>query len=111
MGLVADGRFLRPRQRGLAAADRDGDAAARVLNALLGVPERDLRRDWEYTERARRNASFNYRRLEGTFEVLAAYPGETVNARAEAFVRSLGFTDADLAKFRSLMLENKTDLR
>ena len=93
-----------------AGRDRAGTAVF-LLNALLGVPERDLRRDWEYTERARRNASFSYRRLEGTFEVLAAYPGETVNARAEAFVRSLGFTDADLTKFRSLMLEGETALR
>ena len=28
MGLVADGRFLRPQQRGLATADRDGDATS-----------------------------------------------------------------------------------
>lgn len=93
-----------------AGRDRAGTAVF-LLNALLGVPERDLRRDWEYSERAKRNASFNYRRLEGTFEVLSAYPGETVNARAEAFVRSLGFTDADLAKFRSLMLEDGAALR
>ena len=44
------------------------------------------------------------------YEILAAHPGETVNARAEAFVHSLGFTDADFAKFRSLMLEDKFDV-
>ena len=92
-----------------AGRDRAGTAVF-LLNALLGVPERDLRRDWEYSERAKRNAFFNYRSLEGVFEILAAHPGETVNARAEAFVHSLGFTDADFAKFRSLMLEDKFDV-
>lgn len=89
-----------------AGRDRAGTVVF-LLNALLGVPERDLRRDWELSERLPRNAFFNYGRVEGIFEALAAYPGETVNARAAAFVRSLGFTDADLARFRALMLEDR----
>ena len=87
-----------------AGRDRAGTVVF-LLNALLGVSERDLRRDRELSERLLQNAFFKYRRIEGIFTALAAYPGETVNARAEAFVRSLGFTDADITRFRSLLLE------
>lgn len=87
-----------------AGRDRAGTAVM-LLNALLGVPEEDLRRDWEFTERSRRNVYFNYRLINGAFKVLSAYPGDTINARAEAFVHSLGFTDDDISKFRKLMLE------
>ena len=31
--------------------------------------------------------------------------GETIHERVEAFVKSCGFTDADIAHFRDLMLE------
>lgn len=87
-----------------AGRDRAGTVVF-LLNALLGVSERDLRRDRELSERLLQNAFFKYRRIEGIFTSLAAYPGETVNARAKAFVRSLGFTDADITRFRSLLLE------
>ena len=36
-----------------------------------------------------------------------AYPGETIRERAEAFVKELGFTDADLATLRDILLESE----
>lgn len=78
-----------------------------LLNALLGVSERDLRRDYEYTERTKWNSTFKYGLIDEVMDVLSEYPGDTVNARAEALVRSLGFGDADIKKFKSIMLGTK----
>ena len=40
-----------------------------------------------------------------TREAIGAFPGATENERIENYVRSLGFTDADIAAFRNFMLE------
>ena len=37
--------------------------------------------------------------------VFAKYPGATERERVEAYVKAQGFTDADIAKFRTIMLE------
>ena len=37
----------------------------------------------------------------------AKYPGATARERAEGYVKSLGFTDADIAKVREILLEAK----
>ena len=87
-----------------AGRDRCGSVVF-LLNAVLGVAEDDLRRDWEFSERIKGNADFDYTRLDGLFTLLDAYPGDTVNARAAAFIRSLGFTTEDLERFRALMIE------
>ena len=34
------------------------------------------------------------------------YPGETLNDRIESYVKSTGFTDADIARLRALLLEH-----
>lgn len=87
-----------------AGRDRCGSVVF-LLNAILGVSEDDLRRDWEFSERVKGHDTFDYTRLDGLFAMLAAYPGTTVNDRAAAFIRSLGFTDSDLIRFRALMLQ------
>ena len=87
-----------------AGRDRCGSVVF-LLNAILGVSEDDLRRDWEFSERVKGHDTFDYTRLDGLFAMLAAYPGKTVNDRAAAFIRSLGFTDNDLVRFRTLMLQ------
>lgn len=84
--------------------DRTGTVAY-ILEALLGVSEDDLRRDWEYSERAKGNAKFNYGKFERLLSVFDPYPGQNQNEKVVEFVKSLGFSDADIAKFRSLMLE------
>ena len=92
----------------IAGQDRTG-AVAYILNALLGVSEDELAVDWEVTGFRNRNPNFNHERL---YDRLTAgfqerHPAATVRERAEAYVKSLGFTDDDLAQFRSIMLETK----
>lgn len=89
----------------IAGQDRTG-AVAFILNGLLGVEEEELYRDWESTGFWNPSAKFNHARL---FDFLVAvfdeYPGETINERIAGYVKSLGFTDDDIAKFRAIMLE------
>ena len=88
----------------IAGADRTGSLAY-ILNALLGVDEEELRKDWEVTAFQNGNMAFGMKRIEALVAVFAKYPGKSERERVEAYVRKQGFTDADIAKFRSLMLE------
>jgi len=91
----------------IAGADRTG-AVGFILNALLGVAEDDLYKDWETTGFNNSSTDFCH---EKRFDLLVAvfnkYPGATVNARVEGYVKELGFTDADIATLRKIMLEEK----
>lgn len=84
--------------------DRAG-AVAFILEALLGVSESDIRRDWEYTERAKGNSHFKYEKFDSLRAVFTSYPGVTINEKVAAYVKSLGYTDADISKFCGLMIE------
>ena len=89
----------------IAGADRTGSLAF-ILNALLGVDEEELWRDWEVTAFDKAKLEFGHAsRLEKLVAVFAKYPGATERERVEAYVKEQGFTDADLAKFRAIMLE------
>ncbi len=89
----------------IAGADRTG-AVGFILNGLLGVCEEELYRDWEFTAFCTSNLNFTQKdRFDHLVKVFDKYPGDTVNARIEAYVLSLGFTPADIAKFRGIMLE------
>ena len=39
-------------------------------------------------------------------DVMDKYPGDTLNARIEAYVKSTGFSDADIARLREQLLES-----
>lgn len=90
----------------IAGADRTGSLAF-TLEALLGVEEEELYRDWEITGFSN-NAKMAFRHetrfdfLVGGFDV---YPGKTIAERVEGYVLLCGFTPDDIARFRSLMLE------
>ena len=92
----------------IAGQDRTG-AVAFILNGLLGVDEEELYRDWESTGFWNSNVWFSHGKL---FNNLVKgfndkFPeGKTINDKIELYVKSLGFTDADIAKFRSIMLED-----
>ena len=77
-----------------------------VLNALLGVAEEELIRDWEVTIFCDTAKDFQH---ESKYdELIAAFsglPGKDLCEKAEAYVKSCGFSDADIVRFRSLMLE------
>ena len=86
--------------------DRTG-AVAYILNALLGVSREDLIRDWELSRIWNGLEHFTFEnRLVHLEKVFDPYPGATLNDRVEAYVRSLGFSAADLARFRRIMLES-----
>ena len=42
---------------------------------------------------------------EGASCVFDAYPGANTREKVEAYVKELGFTDADIEKFRKIMFE------
>ena len=91
----------------IAGADRTGSLAY-ILNALLGVDEDELWKDWEVTAFDKAKLEFGHAsRFEKLVAVFAKYPGATERERVEAYVKEQGFTDADLAKFRAIMLEPK----
>ena len=89
----------------IGGADRTG-AVAFILNALLGVSDDELDKDWEFTVFTYKDQSFGHKtRFDKLRKVFDAYPGATTREKVEAYVKKLGFTDADIAKFRDIMLE------
>ena len=89
----------------IAGADRTGSLAF-ILGALLGVDEDELWRDWEVTAFQKEKIDFGHRtRFSKLVKVFDAFPGATIHEKVAVYVKSLGFTDADIAKFRELMLE------
>jgi len=89
----------------IAGQDRTGSVAF-ILNALLGVDEEELYRDWEISAFRNSSIAFNHRRhFFGLLKVFDAYPGKNINEKVEKFVLSLGFTPQEIGKFREIMLE------
>ena len=89
----------------IAGADRTGSLAF-VLEALLGVDEDELYKDWEVTGFSKSKLDFRHEtRFDKLVKGFDAYPGKTIHERVQAFVKSCGFTDADIARLRDLMLE------
>ena len=86
--------------------DRTG-AVAFILNALLGVDEEELIKDWESSAFWNPRVGFSHKeRFDKLVAVFDVYKGNTINERVEAYVKSLGFIDADIKRFRDLMLED-----
>ncbi|MBR4518676.1 MAG: tyrosine-protein phosphatase [Victivallales bacterium] len=88
-----------------AGQDRTGTIVF-IINALLGVPEEDLFRDWEATAFTFHHPQYTHEtHLYKLFKVFDQYPGETLRERVEQYVFSLGFTTEDLATLRNILLE------
>ena len=91
-------------------ADRTG-AIAFILNGILGVSLDDLSKDWELTVFGTAHAvnpKFTHKaRFNQLVAVVDAYPGATLTERIVSYVKSCGFTDADIARVREIMLERK----
>jgi hypothetical protein len=90
----------------IAGQDRTG-AVAFILNGLLGVAEEELYLDWEVTGFWNPRTSFSHaRRFDKLVDgFMKKVPGATLHEKIENYVLSLGFTKADIEKFRSIMLE------
>ena len=87
--------------------DRTGTLAF-FANGLLGVSLEDLRRDYEFTLLGTPRKNINHHRekmFAKLLETVEACKGATLTEKFEAYFRSCGFTDADIAKFRAQMLE------
>ena len=92
----------------IAGQDRTG-AVAFILGALLGYDEDILYLDWEVTGFWNHNAGFNHK---DKFDHLVSgfkknYPADTIQESVVKYVRDIGFTDDDIAKFRSIMLTDR----
>lgn len=85
-------------------ADRTGTLAA-VIELLLGVDEDDVAKDWQLTAVYNRNPLFLPIRYDRMMAELAKLKGNTWQEKAETWVKSAGVTDAEIEKFRSMMLE------
>ena len=89
----------------IAGADRTGSLAY-LLEALLGVSDEDLVLDWELTAFHNPNHKFAHAdRYDKLVAGFGKYPGSNARERAEGYVKSLGFTDEDIAKYRKIMLK------
>lgn len=88
----------------IAGQDRTG-AVAFILNALLGVEEDELWRDWEMTGFWNPNLGFSHDKFKGLIDVFSRYPGNTMNEKVEAYVLSCGITGDEIGKLRAIMLE------
>ena len=79
-----------------------------TLQALLGVEENLLFLDWETSGLWNPQSKFSHRKLIDVHaELLGSLPGKNWQEKSEYFVKSCGFTDTDIAKFRSIMLEER----
>lgn len=84
--------------------DRTGTLAF-LLNAILGVAEEDLCRDWELSILSDKGADFVSGRIERLLAYLHTLPGRTINEQAVSYAKFCGITESELAAFRELMLQ------
>ena len=88
-------------------ADRTGSIAF-LLNGLLGVSESDLVLDWEVTAFFNPNPKFaDAERIDKMVEMMRKEPGATWTDKFVSYAKSCGILDAEIARFRSIMLEDR----
>ena len=89
----------------IGGADRTGTVAM-LLEALLGVPEEELWRDYLTTGFVGVVSDANHKRLFGdAMKKLKEFPGETLADKAESYFLKLGFTKDDVERLRDRLLE------
>ena len=89
----------------IGGADRTGTVAM-LLEALLGVPEDELWRDYLTTGFVGVVSDANHKRLFGdAMKKLKDFPGETLADKAESYFLKLGFTKDDVKRLRERLLE------
>ena len=89
----------------IGGADRTGTVAM-LLEALLGVGEDDLWRDYLTTGFAGVVSDAEHkRRFAATVVRLKGFPGDTLAEKAAAFFRTIGYSDKDIAFLREHLLE------
>ena len=88
-------------------ADRTGSIAF-LLQGLLGVCEHDQAIDWELTAFFNPNPKFrDPDRYDKLVALIEAQPGGTWTEKFVSYAHACGITDAEIAQFRAIMLEEK----
>lgn len=92
-------------------ADRTGTASF-LINALLGVEEKILVQDYEFTSFSiygmRNVRRGDYAAMFQQFlEKLKSYEGETLQQKTENFLLSIGVTSAEIESIKDIMYEEK----
>ncbi len=91
----------------IGGADRAGSIAF-LVGAVLGMSDDDLDKDWDFTCFVYESQSFGHKsRFDKLRAVFNAYPGRNTREKVEAYLKELGFTDADFNHLREIMLEPK----
>lgn len=85
-------------------ADRTGTMAY-LLEALLGVPEEDVCKDYELTSFGGQLRSRNSTSFSTFYDRLMTFQGATLQEKVEAIFLRYGITAEEIAEFRELMLE------
>ena len=89
----------------IGGADRTGTVAM-FLEALLGVPEDEVWRDYLTTGFVGVVSDAHHKKLFGdAMKKLKEFPGETLADKAEAYFLKLGFTKDDVQRLRERLLE------
>ena len=89
----------------IGGADRTGTVAM-LLEALLGVSEEEIWRDYLTTGFVGVVSDLHHKKTFGkTVQLLKEYPGATLAEKAEAYFLKLGFTKEDIARLRARLLE------
>ena len=89
----------------IGGADRAGSIAF-ILGAVLGMCDNDLDKDWDFTCFSYESQYFGHKnRFDRLRAVFNSYPGDTTRDKVEAYLKELGFTDADFGKLREILLE------
>ena len=89
----------------IGGADRTGTVAM-LLEALLGVPEDELWRDYLTTGFVGGVSDAKHQQWFGSaLKKLKEYPGATLANKAEAYFLKLGFTKDDVSRLRERLLE------
>lgn len=88
----------------IGGADRTGTVAM-LLEALLGVPEDELWKDYLTTGFGGGVSDARHQKWFGdTVKLLKGYPGNTLAEKAEAYFLKLGFTTKDIQHLRKILL-------
>ena len=76
-----------------------------LINGLLGVSAEDLDRDYLLSNFANIGSSRNINRIRGDYlDYMQALPGETLSAKIEGYLLSIGVAQSDIDTLRRVML-------
>ncbi len=85
-------------------ADRTGTICY-LLEALLGLSEEDLLREYELS--ALYYSWANSQKMDAFIATLKTFAGETMQEKVQSYLRTVGVTDAEMESIKTIFLEEK----